>query len=162
MRSPRRRPALTSAGAVAFLLLLAGCGGAVEVDPPHPTGSARSACTALSKALPAKVDDQARRTVDPASPFTAAWGDPAIVLRCGVGTPHGFGRASTCMVTNGVGWFIPEDQITGEATDITMTAVGRKAFVEVALPADYFPPAAAMVDLAKALKQAVPQVRPCV
>ncbi|MGZ4457298.1 MAG: DUF3515 domain-containing protein [Actinomycetes bacterium] len=167
MRPPllrRRRPALTSAGAVAVVLLLAsGCGGgAVEVDAPAPTGRAASACTALMKELPSAVADQKRRDVSPASASAAAWGDPPIVLRCGVGRPRGFNRFSTCQVTNGVGWFIPDSQITGSATAITMTTIGRAAYVEVRLPADYFPPAAAMADLAPAIKKAVPLLRTCV
>ena len=161
MRSSRRRPALSSAGVVACLALLAGCGG-VDVDPPHPTGAALADCKALVADLPASVADQKRRAVSPAGALAAAWGDPAIVLRCGVRKPVGFGRASSCMVANGVGWYVPEDQMTTDPRDITMTAVGREAYVEVFLPADYLPPATAMVDLADVVKRHVPQVHPCV
>jgi hypothetical protein len=37
--------------------------------------------------LPEQVEGQQRRDVEPAGPLAAAWGDPAIVLRCGVGPP---------------------------------------------------------------------------
>jgi hypothetical protein len=43
-----------------------------------------------------------------------------------------------------------------------MTTVGRAEYVEVQVPADYFPPANTMVDLAPAVKQTIRQVRPCV
>jgi hypothetical protein len=49
----------------------------------------------------------------------------------------------------------------GKPTDITMTTVGRAQYVEVRLPVDYWPPAAAMVDLAPAIKRTVREVRPC-
>jgi hypothetical protein len=65
-------------------------------------------------------------------------------------------------VANGVGWFIPESQQTGHPADITMTTVGRAQNVEVRVPAAYFPPVNAMVDLAPALKRTIREVRPCV
>ncbi len=160
----RQRPVRANAGAVVCLgLLLTGCGsGAVSVDTPALHGADAAACRALVARLPARVADQDRRTVRPQGAPAAAWGDPPIVLSCGVARPPGLDRFATCQVTNGVGWYIPEKQITGNATDITMTTVGRAQFVQVHLPADYFPPATAMVDLAPAIKAAIREVRPCV
>ena len=43
-----------------------------------------------------------------------------------------------------------------------MTTIGRAVNVEVSLPRDYWPPAAAMVDLAPAIKKTVPETHPCV
>ena len=43
-----------------------------------------------------------------------------------------------------------------------MTSVGRSVYVEVRLPERYWPPAAAMVDLAPAVKRATRSLRPCV
>jgi len=144
-------------------LLLVGCGtDKVAVDAPRLHGADAAACRALVAHLPSHVADQARRTVTPEGAPAAAWGDPPIVLTCGVARPAGLDRFATCQVANGVGWWIPEDQITGRPRDITMTTVGRAQFVQVHLPADYFPPAAAMVDLAPAVKATIRQVRPCV
>jgi hypothetical protein len=113
-------------------------------------------------ALPGTVADQERREVeDAATAIATAWGDPPIVLRCGVGEPASFDQLSTCQIVNGVAWYIPDKQITGSATDITMTTIGRKPGVEVAIPADYFPPAATMVDLATAMKQHTQRVERC-
>jgi hypothetical protein len=64
-------------------------------------------------------------------------------------------------VVDGVGWYVPEDQVQGRAVDVTMTTVGRAQNVEVSIPSDYFPPAAAMVDLAPAVKHTIREVRPC-
>jgi hypothetical protein len=108
------------------------------------------------------VADQTKRQVEAGGGYAAAWGDPAIELRCGVPRPKGLDRFASCQVANGVGWFIPESEQTGHPADITMTTVGRAQVVEVQVPATYFPPVNAMVDLAPALKRTIPQVRPCV
>ena len=133
----------------------------MSVDTPALSGSRARDCAALVKALPGHVADQARRTVDDGRGYAAAWGDPAIELRCGVRKPTGLTATSTCQRANGVDWFVPEDEVTGRPTDVTMTTVGRVVYVEVRLPARYFPPAAAMVDLAPALKRTIRSVRPC-
>ena len=41
-------------------------------------------------ALPSRVSDQPRRTSDDGAGYGAAWGDPAIVLRCGAPNGKGF------------------------------------------------------------------------
>ena len=163
---PRQRPVRSDVGVVVCLGVLVAAGGCssgtVSVDSPALHGSDARACRALVRALPARVDDQPRRRVDAAGAYAAAWGDPEIVLRCGVGRPAGFDKFSTCQVTNGVGWFIPDDELTGRPTDIVMTTVGRAQNVEVRIPSDYFPPAATMADLAPAIKSSVREVRRCV
>jgi hypothetical protein len=141
-------------------LATAGCSHTLSVDAPQGSGAAARACAALVRALPARVADQPRRPVDPGPGYAAAWGDPAIVLRCGVRRPRGLDASASCQVVDGVGWFIPETQQTGGP--VTMTTVGRAENVEVRLPAAYFPPATAMVDLAPAVRRTIREVRPCV
>jgi hypothetical protein len=144
------------------LLLLPACSGTLSVDAPARSGADARACAALVEALPDRVADQPRRAVDAGRGYAAAWGDPAIELRCGVPAPRGFDRFSDCQDTNGVGWFIPQDQQTGRPVEITMTTIGRAQNVEVKIPADYFPPATTMADLAPALERTIREVRPCV
>jgi hypothetical protein len=147
---------------VALLPLLGGCSGTVSLDDaPALTGADARACAALVKALPDRVSDQQRREADTGDGYAAAWGDPAIELRCGVPKPAGLTAASACQTTDGVDWYVPPSQITGRPTDVTMTTVGRAQYVEVRVPADYFPPAASMVDLAPAVKSTIRSVRPC-
>jgi hypothetical protein len=107
------------------------------------------------------VDGLQRRPVAPAGAYAAAWGSSPVVLRCGVDEPAEFDEYSTCQIANGVAWFIPDDQITGEPVDIVMTTVGRSPVVEVRLPAEHFPPANAMVDLAPAIKQTTRKTTTC-
>jgi hypothetical protein len=135
----------------------------VEVDAPTLRGAAARTCDGLMSALPDTVAGLPRQQVEPAGGHAAAWGEEApIVLRCGVPRPAGFDRFATCQETNGVGWFIPEEQITGEPVDVTMTTIGRVHYVEVVVPADHWPPAETMVDLAGPIKRSVREVDPCV
>jgi len=149
---------------VAPLLLLAvlpaACSDTVDVDAGSPHGGTARACRALVDALPDRVDDLDRRPVDDGDRYAAAWGDPAVTLACGVGRPRGFTATSQCQNANGVDWYIPDEQLTGKPTDLTITAVGRSAYVRVELPKEYWPPANALVDLAPALKK-LRSVRPC-
>jgi len=147
---------------VSALLLVAGCSGPVSLDAPRLSGPDAAACRALVHALPAKVADLPRAKADPGVGYGAAWGDPPIELRCGVPRPKGLDAFAQCQTVNGVDWYIPESQQSGQPQEITMTTVGRAQYVEVRIPADYFPPATTMVDLAPAVKQAIRQVKPCV
>jgi hypothetical protein len=148
------------AGVVALVALAAtGCG-AVDIPATDVTGSDRAACAALVEALPAKVSDQPRRETD-GNPLGAAWGDPAIVLRCGVGEPKGYDQFSSCQVANGLGWFVPDEQIPDQGVDVVMTTVERSPRVEVRVPAEYRPPVAVMVDLGEAIKQHTRLVKRC-
>ena len=166
---PRRRPVLRNAGVVACLAALcvtAACSSedVVTVDgvteDDLSTADAAS-CARLRDALPEMVDGLQRRPVEPQGSYAAAWGASPVVLRCGVQEPGTFDEYSSCQITNGVAWFIPEEQITGDPVDITMTTIGRSPVVEVRLPADHFPPANAMVDLARAIKQTTRKTATC-
>jgi hypothetical protein len=154
------------AAVAALLLLVSGCGGRaggdVVVEVPELTAGERRTCADLVAALPATVDGAQRRDVAPVDAPGAAWGDPPIVLRCGVTDPEGFDDFATCHQTNGVGWYVPEEQVTGFPEPVTMTTIGRDVNVEVSLPVEHFPPAAAMVDLAAAVKATTTLADPCV
>ncbi len=148
------------AGVVVVLALFAqGCG-AVDLPEQDVSAADRKACTALVDDLPHRVSERARRETK-GSPLGAAWGDPAIVLRCGVGTPEGYEPGSPCQRVNGVDWFVPEDQIEDQGSDVLLTTIGRSPAVEVAVPSDYRPPDAVMVDLADAIKEHTEAVEPC-
>ena len=156
---------MTGVVALALLVpLVAGCGGGdgLQVDRFTVSPAGHDACPALLEALPSRVADQARRSVT-GSTYAAGWGDPAIVLRCGVGNPKGFDRFSRCQHANGVDWFVPESVIGDQGEDAVMTTVGRSPAVEVRLPARYRPagPAAAMVDLAPVIKAHTTKTTPC-
>ncbi len=145
------------------MLLIAGCSpGPVSLDDaPRPDGPDAAACAALVEALPDSVSGLERREVSPSGVRGAAWGDPPIELRCGVGEPAGLTDVSACQVVNSVGWFIPEEQITGSPTAIVMTTIDRSPRIEVRIPVDYFPPAATMAVLADAIRGTIERDDPC-
>lgn len=73
-----------------------------------------------------------RRDTTPDSRSVAAWGDPAVVARCGVGAP---GPTDVeCVEVDGVGW-IPESLSDG----IRFTTFGTEPAIEVLVPATYSP-----------------------
>ena len=134
--------------------LLAGCG-KVAVSDPVPVGPAVAVCDAVMADLPEQVLDQGRRTVEPGR-YSAAWGQPTIVLRCGDGAPPGLGRASECLEVNGIGWFAEE-----ASGGMIFTTIGRRAYVEVAVPTQYAPESGALVDLGGTVAAHDPLVTPC-
>jgi uncharacterized protein DUF3515 len=138
---------------------LAGCGSVRLHDADVPAAE-RKACAALVDDLPHRVSEQPRRDTS-GGELGAAWGDPAIVLRCGVGTPKGYRATSPCQRVNGVDWFVPEDQVSDQGKDVVLTTVGRKPRIELVVPAEHRPPDAAMVDLAGVIRKDTRVVDPC-
>ncbi len=130
-------------------LLLGGCSSTVRIGGDPPASADQPACRSLLDAMPATLADQPRRDTERADGWGTAYGDPAIVVRCGVPTPETYDETAVCTHVNGVDWFIPLDQLEdGDAEAYTMTTVNRTPRVEVVLPAAHFPPATAMADLA--------------
>ncbi|MFF4221352.1 DUF3515 domain-containing protein [Streptomyces sp. L500] len=163
MKSSLRRP--LGLPAAALLLAAAGCSAPdPSAGPAVPTPDARQAghCRALHGALPDVLDGRKRRTAEPASDFTALWGDPAISLRCGVARPKILTRGSEHYNPNadsaeldGVEW-LPERQPDGS---VRCTTVHREAWIEVTLPARVVGGAgdiSALTDLAGAITKTVP------
>jgi hypothetical protein len=148
---------------------LASCGsgsdGAVEVHAPALQGADARTCRSFVDALPATLDGQASRAVTPASAPAAAWGNPAIVVTCGVAQPADFTDTSTCVQVNGVGWFVPDSVLlsSDNTKDVTFTAVGYRPRVQVFLPGDYRPEGFATVTavLGKLVGQRLHRVQRC-
>lgn len=133
--------------------------GPVAVTPATPSSDEAAVCRGLVNALPDVVADQTRRDVTPDDGTTAAWGDPAIVLRCGVDKPQGFDRFAECTVVNDVDWYVPD--VWPETGSLVFSTVGRDVYVEVSLPVRYLPPAATMANLAKPITSTTTVVKRC-
>lgn len=82
------------------------------------------------------------------SEYAAAWGDPRIVLKCGVPTPADYEQTSEMVVINGISWF-PQERSDG----YVFTAMGRSPLVEVYVPNRYAPEVNPLVDLAPAMAE---------
>ncbi len=147
--------------AVAVFLALVGCGVVdqtelVDVSAPPLSGSPARLCDALERDLPSEVARMWSRDVSTQG-VAAAWGAPPIVLRCGVTAAEGLGRASRCDVMDGVGWY---SENLGDG--FRFTTIGRATTVELTVPDEYAPEADAALDVASAIKQAIPLHHPCV
>lgn len=144
--------------AVAVSTLLAACGTpAVRVIPAEPNGRQAKICDVLMPALPDRIDQAEQRTTEPSGSAAAAWGDPAIVLRCGIEPPATLTSSSPCTVLDGVGWFAEKAE-----RGYVFTTIGREALVEVTVPSAYAPEANALIDLAPAIRKHDPETKPCV
>ena len=148
------------AGAVALVALTSAACGGVDVPNTSVSAAEREACESVVKALPERVAEQSRREIS-GNPLGAAWGDPAIVLRCGVGTPKGYDKLASCQTIDGLDWFVPAATIEDQEADVVMTTIGRKPAVEVVIPASYRPPDAVLVDVGSAIKQHTKVIRRC-
>jgi hypothetical protein len=121
----------------------------LTVDTPPVTPQANADCPALMKLLPLELMGAPSRRVTSASPFAYAWGDPPVVLRCGVAAPAGYVRGSSAIQINGVQWYVD----TSDPTATVWTTVDRPVYVEMRLPSsvDSAPVTALTVQIAKAL-----------
>lgn len=159
IRPHRCIPKRTAALLLAWVLA-AGCGsGAVQAAAPHPDAGTRRLCGALSQRLPGRLDGHARRAVSPRSPLTAAWGDPPIVLRCGVPLPAGMAPTAELTVVNGISWFPAGSAASQSASGsgpAVFTEVGRQARVEVTVPASGEPAAPMLVRLSDLIAAVIP------
>ncbi|GAB3489516.1 DUF3515 domain-containing protein [Nocardiopsis coralliicola] len=142
----RPAAAAPAAALAALALAAAGCTGGVEVPVPEPDESVAAACEKLAGALPETLFDEERAETRPDSPLTAAWGDPAVALRCGVERPDAYQPDSQLTVVDEVAW-LPEP-----ADDPTMyTAMGYQAYVELSIPPSYTPPAQGLNAVSEAI-----------
>ncbi|GAA1963224.1 hypothetical protein GCM10009798_23930 [Nocardioides panacihumi] len=145
-------PPAARGAALSGLLLLAACGGPVELASPPATD--RDDCAALAAKLPHRLADLPPAAFTPKDAYGGAWGDPPMTLTCGVGVPPGFGPASSCITANGVDWFASDKETNDNSADITLTTVTLKPRVALHVPAQYRGGtlSAALADLAAPLK----------
>jgi hypothetical protein len=118
--------------------------GPVTIDAPDLSAADAAACRDFVAQLPDEMAGQDRREVTGDTEYGAAWGDPAIVVTCGVGVPAGFADDSTCVSVNKTGWFVPDevfdDMFSGdETTDVRSTELNYRPRIEMFLPGRYRP-----------------------
>jgi Protein of unknown function (DUF3515) len=122
--------------------------GACSSDPvpvSDPPADQRPACAALVTSLPTSLDgdEDTGRTE-----YAAAWGDPRMVLKCGVEIPSEYQKTSEMIVVEDVAWFGQE-----QADGYTFTAVGRTPLVSVYVPDRHQPEVNPLVDLAGPMRE---------
>ncbi len=110
----------------------------ITVAAPPVSASTQPPCTALLQALPVRLDGLAPRVVHPQpdSPFVVAWGDPAVVLRCGVARPKDLVPGSSVQyfaIAGRAGRPVYFDRTQTSSANV-FTSVDRAAYVEVSVP----------------------------
>lgn len=119
------------------VLLVSGCAG-LDVAAAPLAGD--PACDLAVRAAPRSVLDGARRDLDARG--AAAWGDPAVVARCGLREPGP--TTLRCLSVDGVDWLVDD-----RSDAVVFTTYGRAPALEVTVPADVGrdTAAGALVDL---------------
>jgi hypothetical protein len=100
------------------------------VPVPPVTPAADAACPAFMTDLPIDLAGQESRRVRSDTPYAYAWGDPPIVLRCGVDRPAGFVAGAGLIQLNEVQWFVDDS----DPDRTVWTAVDRSVYVELTVP----------------------------
>lgn len=130
----------------------------LPVDVPPVTPEADASCPALMSSLPLELTGEPSRRVQSDSPFAYAWGDPPIVLICGVDRPVGYVAGVSAIQINGVQWYVDTDD-----PDTTVwTTVDRPVYVQIALPSsvDSAPVTALTMQIAQAFPYREPEPAP--
>ncbi|MET7287558.1 DUF3515 domain-containing protein [Streptomyces sp. NPDC005573] len=152
--------------APALLIAVAGCSSADDATVAVPRPDARTAplCRQLHRELPGKVDGEHRDDPVPRSVYTAGWGGPAIILRCGVVRPpkmidgrvaQGDDPDAIAGGVDGVEWLMEKQ----DGGSWRFTTANRRAYVQVTLSGDRSGPdhsSQVLIDLAPAVKKAIP------
>lgn len=132
---------------------LIGCARPVSIVPPLAAPSVEHACEAFQRSLPERLSTTgARRDVRPGSTLTAAYGDPAVTVRCGVPRPVALAADSVLVTVDAVDWF-PERLTAGWM----MTTVGRVANVEITVPEAVGPAPSVGADLSAIIDETLPR-----
>jgi hypothetical protein len=102
-------------------MALAGCSTTVHLEPAKDANN--PACAAVSVLLPDSVAGLDRVMTD--AQATGAWGDPTIVLRCGVEPPAP--SELVCTTIGGVDWLVLDQEEERQR----LVTYGREPAVEV-------------------------------
>jgi len=123
--------------------LAAGCASSVSVEPVR---NPPAACTAGLTALPDRLAGHDGREVSPLG-AARAYGNPPIVVRCGVDRPPGYDATQECFQIDDVGWYTE----TAQGGTI-FTSVWARPRVEVRVPSGYTPTSDPVVDATRAVQ----------
>ncbi|MEU3539334.1 DUF3515 family protein [Streptomyces paromomycinus] len=119
-------------------------------------------CDNIARNYPRKLLGEDR--TDAEGEGVAAWGDSAVILRCGMKPPKP--TTDLCLNVNGVDWVLRSDSSSegegGGKSKKTLLTYGRDPAVEVTVTADATTAAGdTLVDLGDAVR-AIPQKAKCI
>jgi hypothetical protein len=142
-------------GATVLAVVLSGCSGDDDADLATAPGGGSPACAGVVDRVPQKVLDRDRST--PQAAGVAAWGDPPIVLQCGVDVGGG-PSSDPCLTVEGVDWLL--DNADDADRPASFVTYGRSPGVRVTVPGDREDAVNALVDLAAAVSP-LPSTKRC-
>lgn len=132
---------------------LAACSSSVEVTPGPLADS--EACRKASRHWPPTVGRLERADTTTDSATVAAWGDPAVIARCGVTSPGP--TTDLCITVSGVDW------VAHRLSDgVRFISYGRDPAIEVLVPHDYAPEPLLLPAFEQAAKQLPPGRHRCI
>lgn len=120
---PRSRRLAVVVSAALIAAALSGCSTTVHVEPAADAND--PACAKVSVLLPKLVAGQERVWTD--AQATGAWGDPSILLRCGVAPPAP--SDLVCTTIGGVDWLV----LDAEDERQRLITYGREPAIEVSI-----------------------------
>lgn len=133
----------------------------VSVAAATPSTAAIEPCAQVLSQLPVQLDGSDPRQLHPfpdAGAPAVAWGDPAIVLVCGVGRPTGLTEGSSAFIVNvpnsggdAVNW-LPV-AVSGATV---FTDIDREVYIQVTVPKSYSQPP--LATLSTSIATALPAV----
>ena len=125
--------------------------------PPHVRPQA-AACAKVLTRLPLQLQGLAPRVVHtrPETPFVVAWGDPAVVLQCGVDRPADLKPGSGAQFILGGNRAGPFYDVRSSDGANVWTTVDRAAYISITVPAEYA--AGPLPALSQAIARALPAV----
>jgi hypothetical protein len=109
---------------------LAACSPSVDVTAPAHAGSA--ACQLAADRWPQTVGGQPLRPTSSSSDAVRAWGNPAIIARCGLSAVGP--TTDQCLDVSGVDWVAHP-----LADGVRFTTYGRSPAIEILVPSAYKP-----------------------
>jgi hypothetical protein len=108
--------------------------GPLAVPAAPAPGETGRYCSQLMPLLPDELGDNARRTLIAGTPGQAAWGDPAIILRCGLSDPAELTCSAPLTKFTGADGTSVEWLRTASDTSVTYLAVDRPVRIAVTVP----------------------------
>jgi hypothetical protein len=103
----------------------------LPVEVPPATPEAEASCPGLMSTLPLELTGELSRQVESDTLFAYAWGEPPIVLVCGVDRPAGFVAGVSAIQIEGVQWYVD----TSDPDTTVWTTIDRPVYVQITLPA---------------------------
>lgn len=114
---------------------LSACSSEQELPPAdlaQVSADERARCTDLLENLPASLLGQDRDETPTGvsdAGRVAVYG--TVVVTCGVERPADYQPTAACNEVGGVGWYVPQEQLTDPARDLTAFALSHEPYVQL-------------------------------